>query len=81
MVENKGIAKLVARDATSITIEVMGVTETYDIIKVFEFTSERKMMTIIVRDQQSQQMFVLSKGASDSMVTRLSAFASREPST
>ena len=53
MVENKGIAKLVARDATSITIEVMGVTETYDIIKVFEFTSERKMMTIIVRDQQS----------------------------
>ena len=50
MVENKGIAKLVARDATSITIEVMGATETYDIIKVFEFTSERKMMTIIVRD-------------------------------
>ena len=53
MIETKGLGKLVGRDATSITIEVMGVRETYEILKVFEFTSERKMMTVIVRERQS----------------------------
>ena len=81
MVEDKGIAKLLARDATTMTIEVMGMTEKYDIVKVVEFTSERKMMSVVVRDQRSQDLFVLSKGASDSMLTRLSNTISDQDAT
>ena len=52
-VESKGLARLVARDATSMTIEVLGQTETYNIEKVFEFSSERKMMSVVARDKAS----------------------------
>ena len=51
MVEEKGLARLVARDATTITIEVMGATEVYNVIKVYEFSSERKMMSVVVENQ------------------------------
>ena len=53
MVEEKGLAKLVARDATSITIDVLGEREVYDTIKVYEFTSERKMMSVIMRNRET----------------------------
>lgn len=49
MVEKKGLAKLLKRDATSVTIEVMGEVETYDVIKVIEFSSERKMMSVVMK--------------------------------
>ena len=71
MVETKGLAKLVSRDATSITVEVLGVKEIYDTIKVLEFTSERKMMSVIMRNRESGETQVFAKGASDSMATRL----------
>ena len=53
MVEDKGLGKLVARDATSITIDILGEREVYDVIKVFEFTSERKMMSIIMKNRET----------------------------
>ena len=51
MVEDKGLARLVARDATTFTIEVMGATEVYNIVKVYEFSSERKMMSVVVESR------------------------------
>ena len=71
MVEKKNLAKLVSRDATSMTIEIMGVTETHDIVKVNEFTSERKMMSVVAKDRDTGETSVYAKGASDSMSTRL----------
>ena len=49
MVESRGLAKLVSRDATSITVEILGETEIYDSLKTFEFSSERKMMSVVLR--------------------------------
>ena len=49
MVEEKGLARMVSRDATSITIEILGNREVYDIVKVYEFSSERKMMSVAVK--------------------------------
>lgn len=71
MVEKKRLAKLVARDATTMTIEVLGETETYDVVKVFEFSSERKMMSVVVKNQKSDEHYIFAKGASDSLCTRL----------
>lgn len=71
MAEKKGLAKLVARDATTMTIEVLGETEKYDVVKVFEFSSERKMMSVIVKNHKSDQHYVFAKGASDSLCTKL----------
>ena len=73
MVEEKGLARLVARDATTITIEILGATEVYQIVKVNEFTSERKMMSIVVRNTETQKQQVYAKGASDSMSTHLAS--------
>ena len=67
MVENKNMAKLVARDATSMTVEIMGQIEVYDIVKVNEFSSDRKMMSVVVRDRSTGQLRVFAKGASDAL--------------
>lgn len=55
MVEAKGLAKLVARDATSMTVDILGTKEVYDIVKVNEFSSDRKMMSVVVRNRKSQR--------------------------
>jgi phospholipid-translocating ATPase len=44
-----------------------GVTTTYEILKVFPFTSERKAMSIIVRKPDGR-MFIFAKGADSSML-------------
>ena len=49
----------------------MGATEVYDTIKVIEFSSDRKMMSVVMKDRDSGKTRVFSKGASDSMATRL----------
>jgi magnesium-transporting ATPase (P-type) len=48
MAEDYYGAKFLNRDADSITIEINGVAEIYKIIKVHEFTSDRKMMSLSV---------------------------------
>jgi len=35
------------------TIKIMGKTEVWKIIKVYDFTSERKMMSIVVENQDT----------------------------
>ena len=49
MIEENYDSSFVSRDADSITIEVNNVKEVYDIIKFYEFSSERKMMSITVK--------------------------------
>jgi magnesium-transporting ATPase (P-type) len=49
MIEDNYDSSFISRDSDSITIEVNKVKEVYDIIKFYEFTSERKMMSITVK--------------------------------
>jgi len=49
MIEDNYDSSFVSRDSDSITIEVNNVKEVYDIIKFYEFTSDRKMMSITVK--------------------------------
>ena len=71
MVEDKRLAKLVARDATSMTVDIMGVRETHDIVKVIEFSSERKMMSVVTCNRETGETKVFVKGASDFLKTHL----------
>ena len=71
MVESRGLAKLVSRDATSITVEILGETEIYELLKTFEFSSERKMMSVVMKRRDTGQILAYAKGASDSMATKL----------
>lgn len=65
MVEDRNLAQLVDRDSEKMTIKIMGKTEVWKIIKVYDFTSERKMMSIVVENQDTGQFMVFTKGASD----------------
>jgi phospholipid-transporting ATPase len=67
MVEDKRIAELVDRDSEKVTIRIQGREEVWKTIKVYEFTSERKMMTVIMQNTQTRKYMVFSKGASDSI--------------
>jgi len=49
MAEKDCEARFLQRDSDSITISLRGEIETYEICKIQEFTSDRKMMSITVK--------------------------------
>jgi P-type E1-E2 ATPase len=52
-------------------ITVDGKNESYEVVKVFEFDSDRKMMSVVVKDAAGKlKLFI--KGADGSMIPRLS---------
>ena len=53
MAEAKNLAKLVARDTETVTVQILGELERYQYVKVFEFSSERKMMSVVVKNTQT----------------------------
>lgn len=65
-------AVLEFRDHTSIHIKILHQSEKYDIIKVLGFNSSRKRMSIIVKAQQTGQIYMYTKGADDVIMSRLS---------
>ena len=58
------------RDSTSITIQVNESTETYEILRALEFTSERKCMTLIVK-RNDGKLFAFAKGADTSIFPKI----------
>jgi magnesium-transporting ATPase (P-type) len=61
-IENNHGAKFVGRDAETITISIGDKIEVYKIIKIYEFTSDRKMMSITV-ESPSGDLLNFAKGA------------------
>jgi magnesium-transporting ATPase (P-type) len=50
-----------------IDVEVRGVLRRYDILQTLEFTSERKKMSIILRDVERGTIRIYTKGADDKL--------------
>lgn len=46
--------------------------ETWDVLETFEFTSDRKRMSVLVRDPNTGQLCLYTKGADDVILARLS---------
>ncbi|KAF9579915.1 hypothetical protein BGW38_003635 [Lunasporangiospora selenospora] len=60
---------LKARTKDSVTVEIFGlVTETYTLLKVLEFTSDRKCMSVIIDTPQGIQLFC--KGADNVILAK-----------
>ncbi|KAH7057697.1 hypothetical protein BKA57DRAFT_387828 [Linnemannia elongata] len=60
---------LKAKTKDSVTVEIFGiVTETYTVLKVLEFTSDRKCMSVIIDTPQGIQLFC--KGADNVILAR-----------
>ncbi|KAG0004157.1 hypothetical protein BGZ79_010113 [Entomortierella chlamydospora] len=60
---------LKAKTKDSVTVEIFGlITETYKVLKVLEFTSDRKCMSVIIDTPQGIQLFC--KGADNVILAR-----------
>lgn len=58
-----GFAHMICRDTNSISIEVEGKVEKYSILKVIQFTSDRKKMSVVVKCEESNRVINFIKGA------------------
>ena len=72
MCKEVGFAYMIERDQNSIKIVIDGNTEVYQIMKVEEFTSERKRMSVLVKDQNGQIINFI-KGADMAIIPRLNS--------
>ena len=62
-VTDEGVASFNSRTARTISIKVGGQDIEYEIIQLNEFTSERKIMSTLVREKDTGRYFSFVKGA------------------
>ncbi|KYQ94389.1 transmembrane protein [Tieghemostelium lacteum] len=62
----------VNRSTTHVYINVMGQQVAMELLAIMEFSSDRRRMSILVKDPQSQKILLYSKGADSVMMERLS---------
>lgn len=53
-------------------MEVLGHLRCFKVLAVLEFTSERKRMSVLVQEESSAEIRLLTKGADDAINPRLS---------
>ena len=66
-----GHATMLNRDSDSIDLVINGVSEKFQIVKVIEFDSDRKMMTVVVRNEKSGRVYAFNKGADVAILPRI----------
>lgn len=69
--------KLTQRTSSGIELEVLGEKFYFEVLNTIDFTSERKMMTVIIKDQD-EKIFVYSKGADNIMLERITTKTDEE---
>eukprot|EP00759_Apiculatamorpha_spiralis_P043499 PhF_6_TR40821/c0_g1_i1/m.61764/K14802/DRS2, ATP8A; phospholipid-transporting ATPase len=55
------------RSLNSLTLAILGHNVNFEILSVLEFTAERKMMSVVVREQGTSEILLFTKGADSSM--------------
>ena len=60
------------RNSEEMKIEVFGKPKTYKLLQKFEFNSDRKKMSVVVKDEASGLVILYSKGADLAIFDRLS---------
>ncbi len=65
--ESLNFAKMLTRDSKTIKICINGKEEEYKILKTLEFTSDRKMMSVIVKRVDDGKIFLFTKGADEKL--------------
>lgn len=70
MIEEQKLGCFVEKDSDYMTIEVGSKQERWRQLKCFEFSSDRKMMSRIVRNEETGQIILFTKGADDSIIPK-----------
>ena len=68
--EDSETVRILSKTTESTSIEINGVLEKYSIVKMFDFTAERKMMSVVMKHQTNGKMILFTKGADSSVLTR-----------
>lgn len=68
--QDMGVA-FTTRDGDTLVIEYLGSPETYTLCNVLEFSSDRKRMSVIVKDHATGRYKLYMKGADDKVISRL----------
>lgn len=58
----------VGKNANFLEIRLNGATIRYEVLEILEFTSDRKRMSVVVKDCQDGKIILLSKGADESIL-------------
>uniref|UniRef100_A0A1J3ISU2 Phospholipid-transporting ATPase n=1 Tax=Noccaea caerulescens TaxID=107243 RepID=A0A1J3ISU2_NOCCA len=58
----------VGKNANLLEIRFNGFTIRYEVLEILEFTSDRKRMSVVVKDCQNGKIILLSKGADESIL-------------
>ena len=56
-----------SKDSEIIKIQIDGKFEEYNILKVYDFTSDRKMMSVVVKRAADSKIFIFTKGADEKL--------------
>eukprot|EP00347_Sterkiella_histriomuscorum_P004736 403359304 len=59
------------RTSNTISVRVFDQVITYSLLQKIDFTSDRKKMTVIIQDQQNENIILFSKGADMAILERL----------
>ncbi len=69
--KHSDLAVLTERDSDSVTIKINDAFEKYRVLKVIEFDSDRKMMTVIAKNTDNNKVYVFTKGADMAILPRI----------
>ena len=62
--------ELIDKRGDNVTISIHGVTETWEVAKTLEFSSERKRMSVLVHQPKCNRFMLYAKGADDMILSR-----------
>ncbi|XP_042236307.1 phospholipid-transporting ATPase IF-like isoform X2 [Homarus americanus] len=65
--------------SNSITLDVRGQTRSYKRLQVLQFDPDRKCMSVVVREEASGRIWLLTKGAESSVLRRCADAAHQQP--
>ena len=71
MCRKVGYCEFVERDSKNIVIKLNGKTESYEVLRVLEFDSVRKRMSVIVKNLESGKVINFIKGADMAIEPRI----------
>lgn len=71
-------ATFLSRDTNFINIKIQGQEEQYSIVKIYEFSSDRKMMSITVKEEKTGKFFNFAKGADMMIKSKLHSIGRKE---
>lgn len=71
MCRDTGFISFKHRDSDVITIDIQGKEERYKILRVIEFTSDRKRMSVVVKNMENGKIINFIKGADLAILQRI----------